>query len=390
MGAVGRIYLDHAATAPLRPEVAAVMTSWWARGPGNASSLHHEGLSARMALDEARERVSHAVGCDFAEVCFTGSGTEAVNLALLGHALSADRDPSRRRVLMSAAEHHAVLHVRPVLELLGLEVTLLPVDGEARVDLDALSAMLDEEVAMVAVMAANNEVGTVQPVEQVAARVHAVGAWLLVDAVQTFARESTPAWAKGADLVAASAHKIGGPQGVGILAVRAGVPLEAVMRGGGQERERRAGTEDVAGVVGAGLATALTHQHWREERAETEVARDAFEAVARDRLGPRWVPTLAPDTVRLPSHAHFRVPGVTAETLLIRLDREGVAASAGAACSSGSVEPSHVVMAMGRSEGAARESVRFTFGPTTGVDEAREAAARLARCVQAIDAARGG
>jgi len=384
MDALGRIYLDYAATAPMRSAVAEAMAEWWSTGPGNASSLHAEGRRARMAVDEARERVAATVGCEFAEVCFTGSGTEAVNLALIGTALSPDRDPQRDRVLVSAGEHHAVLHTLPVLQRLGMQTEVVPIDHLGALDLPALSARLGPDVALVAVMQANNEVGTHQPISEAVALAHAHGAQVLVDAVQTFARATPRAWDLGADLVAASAHKIGGPPGVGMLAARAGVPLEAVTRGGGQERERRAGTENVAGIIGFGLACQLAVAGAAWELARARAARDAFERSASHRLGDHIAWTLPATTPRLPGHTHFRIPGITAETLLIRLDREGIAASSGAACSSGSVEPSHVVRAMGRGDMVALESIRFTFGAGSTPEDAERAAKVLATTVAQI------
>lgn len=381
-----RIYLDHASTTPLLPEAREAMSPWLETGFGNPSSLHAEGRNARQAIDEAREVVSGAIGSLFAEVLFTSSATEAANTAILGSAL-APFDSGRKRIVFGAAEHHCVLHTAETLGRLGFQVAFAPVDAQARIRLDALSDLLDDDVLLVAVMHANNEVGTIQPVAEVAELAHRVGARFLCDAVQTFGWLPWKVDELGADFVTLSAHKLGGPKGCGAMYLKAGVKISPLLVGGGQEREMRAGTENVAAIVGFAAACRTMGERTEFAARRTE-ARDAFVAEL-DRIAPaglKW--TVGPEVGRLGGHAHLRFAGVSAESLLIRLDRLGVSASSGAACSSGSIEPSHVLLACGWPEADAREGLRFTFGWTSTVGEALEAARRVANAVEDIRASR--
>jgi len=330
----------------------------WLDPQGNPSSLHAEGRRARAAIDTARERVAERMGCEFAEVVLTSGGTEACNLALVGRAL-ANEEPGRNRILISATEHACVWAVAPLLRRLGYRVETIPVDRFARPLLDRV----DDDVLLVAAMAANNELGTITDVSAIVAKVRAAGATYFCDAVQT-------AGPTDADLVAIAGHKIGGPRGVGALIVRAGTRIEPFVAGGAQERERRGGTEDTAAIVGLGTACALPLPSLRP-------ARDAF----LDTLG---AVESVPRGETLAGHAHVRFPGVEAETLLLALDRAGIAASAGAACASGSLEPSHVLLACGWTSQAAKEGVRFTFGWPNTVEEAGEAAARVTTVVRSL------
>jgi cysteine desulfurase len=365
-----RIYLDHAATTPLAKEVREAMLPWL--DAGNASSLHAEGRRAKDAIDAAREAVSGVLGCEFGEVVFTSGGTEAANFAIVGSAL-ANRDARRGRILLGAADHHCVVHTRPILERLGYRVETVPVDRYARADLEALERLLDDDVLLVALMHANNELGTMNEVAAASKPVHAHGALFFVDAVQTFLTLPWTVGDLGADLVSLSAHKVNGPKGTGALYVKAGVKPMPISVGGGQERELRAGTENVAGIVGLGTAVGLP----RKSAAE---ARDRFEQLISDLVAF----TVPKGIARLPGHSHFRVPNVRAETLLILLDRMGVAASSGAACSSGAVEPSHVLLAAGFSTAEAKEGLRISFGSQTTLAEAEEAARRFRRAVLQI------
>ena len=362
---MNRIDLDHAATTPLRPEARRAMLPWLQHG-GNPSSLHAEGRRARAAIDLARERVATRMGCEFAEVVFTSGGTEACNLALVGRAL-ANEDSRRTRILISAAEHACVWGTAPLLRRLGYAVEALPVDRDAR----PLLERVDDDVLLVAAMAANNELGTITDVAPIAALCRAAGATFFCDAVQRPGPTD-------ADLVAVAAHKMGGPRGAGALIVRAGTRIKPFVAGGAQERERRGGTEDTAAIVGFGAACTLSSP-------DLEPVRDAF----LDVLGIKQSSPFAcerrgqgvesvPRSESLPSIAHLRFPGVDAETLLLALDRAGIAASAGAACASGAQEPSHVLLACGWTPQEAKEAVRFSFGWTNTADEAREAAKRVA------------
>lgn len=367
-----RIYLDHAATTPTLPEVHAAMVPWLEREFGNPSSLHEEGRTARAAIDQAREVLSGHLGCLFAEVLFTSSGTEAANLAIIGAALAND-DTSRRRILLGVAEHHCVLHTQPFLERLGYAVELVPVDSIARVRLDELERMLGADVLLVSLIHANNEFGTIQPVEEVVALARKHGALFHSDAVQT--RGHPHLGRPDADLLTFSAHKINGPKGVGAIYIRAGTKVKPVMVGGGQEREMRSGTEDVAGIVGFAAAVSAIPPTFDSR------PRDLFLDCL---LSNGFVATVPNRADVLPGHAHVRYPGIDAETMLIRLDRAGVSASSGAACSSGSLEPSHVLLACGYTEKESKEGLRFTFGHSTTVEDAEEAARRVIECAEAV------
>ena len=347
-------YLDHAATTPMRPEAVTAMLPFLTEHFGNPSGSHSVSRRAKQALEEAREDVAGALGCRPSEVVFTGSGTEADNLAVAG--VVGDGD-----VLCSAIEHHAVLHA-----VEARHGRTFPVTKDGVVDLDALAAASsDGPVAMVSVMLANNEVGTVQPLAAVVEAVHrqAPGALVHTDAVQAFPWVDVATEAATADRVAVSAHKFGGPKGVGALVVRDGVRLAPLLHGGGQEQERRSGTHNVAGIVGMAAAMVATVQ----QRATT-VRRVAE---LRDRLAGGLIASIdgAVETVprarRVAGNCHVRFPGIENEALLFLLDEAGVCASAGSACASGALEPSHVLAAMGLSPDEARSSVRFSLGPTT-------------------------
>jgi cysteine desulfurase len=388
-----RIYLDYAATAPLVAAAAERMAGLVREPPANPSSLHADGRRARRLVDEARERICEAMGCDFGELYFTSGGTEAAQLAIVGTAL-ANSDPNRTRVLIGAAEHPCVLETGRWLARLGYTIERIPVDREARVELDALAASLDGRALLVSVMHANNELGSLNPVAEAADLAHRVGAWFHTDAVQTFLNQASQAdtrlvEATGADLISVSAHKLGGPQGVGALYARAGTKLEPIINGGGQEREMRAGTENVIGIVGFGEAVRYRLGDLANQLGTARAARDAF----MDRLGKFVGQSMRPSVTSgsaLESFAHLRFPGVPAESLLIRLDQEGMSAGSGSACSSGSLEPSHVLLACGYSSEEAQEGMRFTFGPESSVEDALRAAEVTAECVRSIAQAHVG
>lgn len=340
------------------------MLPWVESEFGNPSSLHAEGRRAREAVDRAREVLSARLGCLFAEVIFTSSGTEAANLAILGTAM-ANPDPRRKRVLMGAAEHHCVLHTQKSLERLGYRVELIRVDRYARIDLEEIENRLGNDVLLVCAMHANNEVGTLQPISDVVALAKKWGALVYCDAVQTLGLLAD--WTVdtlGVDLLSLSAHKVGGPKGAGALYIRGGTPVEPILVGGGQEREMRAGTENVAAVVGFGAAVKSLIV------PSDSASRDAF----LKRIGEVAVRTVPADIPCLPGHAHLRFPGASAESMLILLDRMGISASSGAACSSGSLEASHVLKACGYLEAEAKEGLRFTFGSSSSEEEADKAA----------------
>ncbi|MBS1701688.1 MAG: cysteine desulfurase [Armatimonadetes bacterium] len=373
-----RIYLDNAATTALLPgvqsRISEVMASF-----GNPSSLHAHGREAKHEIDWAREKVSQALGCLFAEVVFTGSGTEAANLAIVG-AVLANPNPQRNRIILSAVEHHCVLHTQPLLERLGYQVELIPVDRESKVRLDAIEELVTDDVLLVSLMSANNETGMIQPVEAAAKIAHTKGALLHCDHVQGFLKDvSNPC--QFADLVSVAAHKVNGPKGVGALAVLNGTKIKPLVTGGEQEREMRGGTENLLGIVGFGAAIA-GHQ--------TRSYKPMRDSLRTRLLATGAVPTVANPDETLDTHLHVRFPGIDAETLLIRLDREGISASSGAACSSGSIEPSHVMLACGYTETEAKEGVRFSLGYGNTAEEIERASTLIAEAVQSIREKRNG
>lgn len=368
--AAGRIYLDHAATTPVDPDVMAAMLPFLSAHAGNASSLYLEGREARAALDDAREDVAEVLACDAAEVVFTGSGSEAANLAIRGVAWRAHAE-GRRHLVTSAVEHHAVLHTVHQLERRhGFEATCLPVDADGRVDPADVRAAVRDDTALVSVMYANNEVGALQPVAEIAEALADHPALVHTDAVQAAGSLSLVTPDLGVDLLSLTAHKVYGPKGVGALYVRRGVRLAPQIVGGAQERNRRAGTENVAGAVG--FAAALTHAD--AERAASNAANARLTGMLIEGLTamPR-VRVTGPAERRLPNSASFVIEGVDSEALLLRLDAAGIAASSGSACTSASLEPSHVLLAMGIPADIARSSLRLTTGRSNTDDQMRRA-----------------
>lgn len=363
------------------PAAIEAMRPWIEREFGNPSSLHEDGRRAKAAIDEAREALAESLQCLFAEVLFTSSGTEAANLAILGSAL-ANMDGGRRRILMSAVEHHCVLHTIPILNKLGFKVDLIPVDREGVIDLNALEVLVGDDVLLLSLMHANNELGTLQPISEASAIAKSHGVMIHCDAVQSYLSKDLSDIE--ADLLTLSAHKVNGPKGAGAIYIRAGIKLQPVLVGGGQEREMRAGTEDVAAVAGFGAAV---RAHCKDPSLMDgkKVLRDAFLDVLDDSSA---VITVEDRHRTLGGHAHLRFPGFDAETLLIALDQAGVSASSGAACSSGSLEPSHVLSACGYSPTEAKEGLRFTFGWPLMPEAAKEAAHRLLDVVARIEATR--
>jgi cysteine desulfurase len=355
-------YLDHAASTPLRPEAAAAMAPYLAEVCANPTGAHAPARAAKAALEEAREEVAAVLACRPDEVVFTGGGSESDNLAVKGAAWAARDHHGRDGVVVGAFEHKAVLAAAERLEGEGFRVTRVPATERGLLDLDALAAALDHRTAVVSTMLVNNEVGTVQPLAQIAAlvRERAPRAVLHTDAVQAPQWLDVGALTGDADLVALSGHKFGGPKGVGVLVVRRGTELVPLVEGGGHEWGVRAGTQNVPGIVA--LATALRVTH---ERRDEECARIAR---LRDRLAGGLAAALPELLVngdaehRVAGMLHVAVPGVEAEALLVALDAEGVHAAAGSSCSSGATEPSHVLEAMGMERERALSSIRLSLG----------------------------
>jgi cysteine desulfurase len=368
------LYLDHAATTPLRPEAKEAMEPFAGDLFGNPSGVHEVSRRAKNAMEEARERAATLLGARPGEIVFTSGGTESDNAALKGAAL---RDGRRGGVVTTSVEHEAVLESARFLESLGCPVTILGVDRYGQSEPGEVGAAVTPETAVVSVMAANNETGARQPVRKVVEAGKAVSPDVVVhtDAVQAFVSEELKVDDLGVDLLSLAAHKFGGPKGVGLLYVRDGLELEPVLHGGGQEGGRRSSTHNVMGLVGMVAAMEAAADQRDRFRAEVGEARRRFEEQLR---------TAFPDLVfngptddRLVQHSHLRIPGVLAETLLVRLDQAGLAASAGSACQSGAAQVSHVLAAMGMEPGEALECLRFTFGWTTTPEDGEQAAAMV-------------
>jgi cysteine desulfurase len=374
-----RIYLDHAATTPVLPEVVRAMEPWIEQNFGNPSSLYMEGREARSAIDAARAELAKAKGCEFGEIVFTSSGTEAANLAVIGAALG-NEDARRNRILFSAAEHHCVLNTAPILSRLGYMVELVPVGSDAAPDVNALAQMMGPDVLLVACMAANNELGTITDLEPIRAIATTHGALFYVDAVQVgFVK---PIFA---DLVSYASHKLNGPKGAGALYVRAGTKVKPTALGGGQEREMRAGTEDTAAIAGFAEAVALHGMRHIEFGETKRLAAAAFVSHLRELNPTGLVFTVDPCRSDIAGgFVHLRFEGAPAESMLISLDRMGVSASSGAACSSGSIEPSHVLLAAGFTPAQAAEGLRFTFGVTNKAAEGIRVAEILAKVADRV------
>jgi cysteine desulfurase len=375
------IFLDAAATTPVRREVLEAMWPFLTGEFGNPSSHHSLGASAATALADARKTVANVLGCRPGEVTFTSGGTEADNLAVKGMALARQAaDPALNRMVISAVEHPAVEESARYLERFhGFTVDVVPVDHAGRVTAEALAAVLRPETALVSIMYANNEVGTVQSVADLAAVARAQGVPFHTDAVQAAGWLPLDVKALGVDALSISGHKLGAPKGCGVLFVRGRTGVEPLVHGGGQERGRRSGTENVAGAVG--LATALTLAHADQERRAGTVVRlrDAFITAVLEGV-PGAVLTGDPVN-RLPSIASFCFPGTSGESVLLELERQGVVCSSGSACAAGSDSPSAVLLALGIGGELAQTAVRFSFDASVTVADLDTAAAAVQAAV---------
>jgi cysteine desulfurase len=352
-----RVYLDHNATSPLRPEARQRVRETLDGVSGNPSSLHAEGREARATLEAAREQVAALVGASAGEVVFTSGGSEAISAGVRG---VCDRAPHRmRRIVVSAAEHSAVLEAARLASKRGFVVVEVPCGPEGRVGIDAFRMHIDEGVALAALHWANNETGVLQPVEEVGRACREAGVPFLIDAVQAAGKLPLDPRKVFADLLAVSGHKLGGPQGTGALVVRRGISL-APLIGGNQEIRRRGGTEAVAALAGFGAAAEAARTGMKEEGRRQLRLRAKIETRLRE-LFPEFR-FLGQASPRLPNTVNFALPGIPGETLAIALDLAGIAVSTGSACASGGVEPSHVIRAMGFDEDEARSSVRISLG----------------------------
>ncbi len=380
-----RIYLDNAATTTLAPEVLEAMVHAMRELPGNPSSIHGPGREARRAVDRARRQIADAIGATPPEIYFTSGGSESDNWALKGAAF-AGRERGRH-LIISSVEHHAILHTCDWLKKQGFEITRLPVDHEGRVSPKEVEEAITPGTILISVMMANNEIGTMEPVEEIGRTARAHGIPFHTDAVQ--AAGAIPIDVRGihADMLSLSAHKFHGPKGVGILYVRDGIRLESLVHGGAQERGLRAGTENVPGIVGAGMAMSRAVSRMAENTARIlqlrkRLSEGLLEAIPGACLN-------GPEKDRLPNNCHLSIPGVDGEALLLRLDLEGIAASGGSACTSGSLESSHVLRAIGQREELAKGSIRLTLSDETTEAEIDEVLRVLPAIVADLRALRG-
>jgi cysteine desulfurase len=378
---MARYYFDHNATTPPDPAVIEAVQRALADNFGNPSSVHHFGQRAKAVLDEARSAVADLIGAEAAEVVLTSGGTEADNLALRG-AAEALEPSGRRRLITTSIEHEAVLNTVKALSRRGWSVTLLPVDASGVVSPAALEEAIDDQTGLVSVMHANNEIGTIQPIEALASIAHGRGALFHTDAVQTAGKIPVNVGALGVDLLSLSAHKFNGPKGAGALWIKRGTRLVATMTGGKHERNRRGGTENVPGHSGMGVAARLAQKKATTEGSRIAALRDRLERGILDRI-PGTVLNGAP-TPRVPNTANISFDGVEAESLLIALDLEGFAVSTGSACSSGTLEPSHVLRAMGLPSHRTQNSIRFSLGAGNTEEQVDALVAKLPSVVEKL------
>jgi len=353
-----RVYLDHAATTPIREEALQAMVDTYRRAFGNSSSVHLYGQEARKALEEAREEFASRIGARPEEIVFTAGGTESDNLAIKGVAMAA-REVGNH-IITSAVEHHAVLHCCQELEREGFEITYLPVDRRGLVDLERLRASIREETVLITVMTANNETGTLQPIREIARLARERGVLLHTDAVQAAGKTRLDVDELGADLVSFSGHKFYGPKGVGALFIREGTPIRPIMQGGHHERGLRPGTVNVPAIVGMAKALSATLSELEETHSRLRALTEMLAAGIMERIPGVYRNGSAEDS--LPNVLNLSFEGADGESLLLGLDVEGIAVSTGSACTSGSVEPSHVLLAMGVPPHLAQCSLRFSLG----------------------------
>ena len=381
-----RVYFDHNATTPVDSSVIDLMTLVLQQEFGNASSIHHFGQRAKGILDDARTAVADLLKAEVSEVVFTSGGTESDNFAIRGVA-DALEVTGRRHLIASAIEHEAVLNTFKALSRRGWTTTLLPVGTSGIVEPGALEAAITDQTALVSVMHANNEIGTVQPVAELARIAHAHGALFHTDAVQSVGKLPVDARALGVDLLSLSAHKFNGPKGAGALWIKRGTRVAAILTGGKHERNRRAGTENVAAIAGLGAAAALASGKMTAEAARLSALRDRLE---------NEILAAIPDTAvngardaRVPNTTNISFGGVEAESLLIALDLEGVAVSTGSACSSGTLEPSHVLRAMGFPVHRTQNSIRLSLGAGNTDEQVDYVVSKLPAIVEKLRALTG-
>jgi cysteine desulfurase len=379
-----RVYLDHTATTPLDPRVLEVMKPYFSDTFGNASSVHWYGQQAKVALEKSREAIAKAIGAQPGEVFFTSGGTESDNLALKGAAYAARKKESDR-IVTSSAEHHAVLEPCEKLREEGFEVEVLPVDGNGLVSPEQVMRALTDETSLVSIMHANNEVGTISPIQEIAQCVHERSVLMHTDAVQSLGKIFVNVNELGIDLMTLSAHKLYGPKGIGALYIRRGAGIDSLLQGGGQERGRRPGTENVPFAVGFAKAVEIAVAEMNEESKRLAGLRDKLEASIKAEFPPVLIN--GHPTNRLPHILNISFDSnrisVDGDTLLLNMDLRGIAVTSGSACTSGSMQPSHVLLAMGRDEKTAKATLRFAFGKSNTEEDVEYVLQSLKAIVQA-------
>jgi cysteine desulfurase len=356
-----RIYLDYAATTPVHPDVVQAMLPYFSQYFGNPSSIHSLGQDAKEAVEQARQQLAHLIGAKSEEIVFTSGGTEADNLAIKGIAL-ANRDRGNH-IITSRIEHHAVLEPCHWLEKQGFSVTRLPVDGYGMVSPDDVKKALTDKTILVSIMHANNEIGTIEPLAEIAKVTREAGVYLHTDAVQTIGHIPVNVDQMGIDLLSLSAHKFYGPKGIGALYVRKGTKIAPLIHGGGQEKNRRSGTENVPGIVGLGKAAEIAERELPDEAPRLTALRDELIQGILGQISD--VRLNGHPTIRLPNNVNISVAYIEGEAMLLNLDLAGICASTGSACSSASLQPSHVLTALGLTHTQAHGSLRFTLGKWT-------------------------
>ncbi len=381
-----RVYLDYNATTPVAPEVLDAMLPYLRDNFGNAGSVHTPGQRARAGVDAARESVAALIGANAKEIVFTSGGTEADNLAIFG-TIAASNKP-RKHVITTSIEHHAILHSCEELERQGIDVTAVPVSREAGsqgiADAEEIRRAIRPETVLITVMHANNELGVIQPIEEIAKIAREAGVIFHSDAVQSAGKVPLDVERLGVDLLSISAHKFCGPKGIGALYVRADTPLRSRAFGGHAERDRRPGTENVPGIIGIGKAAELARKLLAEDSQRLGAFRDKLESALLEKIPNAFVN--GDPARRVPNTTNVSFPGAGGEAMLIALDLQGIACSTGAACSSGSTEPSHVLLAAGLSADDARSSLRFSLGRPTTAQEVNYAIATIPEVVARIRA----
>lgn len=379
------IYLDHSATTPLRHEALEAMQPFLQEEYGNPSAIYQIAVRAKEVISECRRTIASTLHGEPEEILFTSGGTESDNWALRGIVIPFLLRHEKVHIISTQVEHHAVLRTLQYLEKLGASVTLLPVDQEGFVRTEDVERAIRPETRLISVMTANNEIGTIEPVAEIGKIARERGIVFHTDAVQAYGHIPLDVQKMNIDLLSVSSHKFGGPKGTGFLFVRSHTDLENLMFGGDQERGMRAGTENVAGIVGMAAAARLSCAEMKEEAARERNLTHWFYEILKNEIPDMEVngPAIG-SQLRLPNHMNFLFPGVLGESLLMLLDLEGIAASAGSACSAGALEPSHVLTAIGRTEGETRSSLRFTLGRENTREELERTAEILQSCLRKL------